>query len=116
MNAALKYLVFVVLIVVFNCILIGVFKWNLHEVELEIKNDASCGAEACIKICCVKNVTKCVNEEDKFDDIDKLGIAKKLTKNYKLINGLVDGVEFLETEPWIFLRVSRVERLKTFDS
>lgn len=97
MNVLRKYLVFALLIVVFNCILICVIKWNLHEVLKHFK----CDAKACIKICSD-------DENDSFDDIAKAKEASKLSKDFKLVREFPccdNETLYEETNPWELLEV-----------
>lgn len=105
-----KYLVFVLLIIIFNCILIAIFNYyhQVHEkVVYEIKN-ANCDVDACIRVCCGNNLQCLLN--DTFDNIHETKEAQNLSRNFHLIKEDLVCKEpgftsFENNDPFVYLEV-----------
>lgn len=103
-----KYLVFVLLIIIFNCILIAIFKWNYHQkIVYEIKN-AKCDVDACIRVCCENNWQCLFN--DTFEDIYEMEEAQNLSRNFHVLKEDLECSEpeylpFYNNDSFVFLEV-----------
>lgn len=122
MKPVWKYSVFVVLIIFFNCILIGVFKLKalipanptVRAIDNVIRN-AKCETDVCIRVCCNKEDVKCFLE-DEFEDIRELEEAESLTKTFSILKVDADDPElckgvnerlFKIEDPYTFTKVCK---------
>lgn len=111
MKPVWKYSVFVVLIIFFNCILIGVFKLkalipansNVRAIDNVIRN-AKCEVDVCIRVCCNKEDVECFLE-DKFDDIRELQGAENLPKAFSTLKVDKNGPGLCKSERQLLFKI-----------
>lgn len=104
MSAWRNYATFTLSILLFEFILIVVFRWNLNKDDDMIGN-AECGVKVCVRVCC--------DEECLFDNetIADLSESRNLPKDFEFLRENPNCIEMyvepndVPTDSWAFSKV-----------